>query len=298
MSRSYACIRTPRLFSTYAAVRAASAAALSRRTCARSRARKRSRYASSSGMPLCGSLRLRPVARRQREQHRIRHHLREVLLHVVDDRDLLVGRQHVHLAEDEDQPIARALEHAAAQELALAVLERLAGVEQEHDGIGARHVAVGDLGALLVEIVDARGIDEDDVVLEQLARIAELDVRDLAGAAAGDGDPLLELARIEVLALAGGQHDARGRVRRPHDVVDRRGRRRDAGRQDVGAEHRVHERRLAVVELAEHDEVEPLGLELGDPRGADVARERDHADAFGDLGELLEPRDDLALRCL
>ena len=67
---------------------------------------------------------------------------------------------------------------------------------------------------------------------------------------------------------------------------------------DVVAEQRVHERRLAVVELAEHDEVEPLGLELRDPRRADVARQRDHADAIGDLGELLEPRDDLALGLL
>ena len=88
------------------------------------------------------------------------------------------------------------------------------------------------------------------------------------------------------------------RLRRVDDVVDRRGRRRDAGRQDVLAEQRVHERRLAVVELAEHDEVEPLRLELGDPRGADVARERDHADGVRDLGELREPRDDLALGLL
>jgi hypothetical protein len=81
------------------------------------------------------------------------------------------------------------------------------------------------------------------------------------------------------------------------DVIDRRGGRRDPGRQDLGAEQRIHERRLAVIELAEHDEMESLGLELRDPRRADVPGEGHHADRIGDLGELLEPRDDLAL-CL
>src|SRR6185295_9021452 len=70
------------------------------------------------------------------------------------------------------------------------------------------------------------------------------------------------------------------------------------GGQDVGAEQRVDERRLAVVELAENDEVEPLGLDLRDPRRPDVARERQHPDRVGDLGELREPRDDLALGLL
>jgi hypothetical protein len=77
-----------------------------------------------------------------------------------------------------------------ARNVALAVLERLASVEQEQHRVGARHVAVGHLGPLLVEIVDAGGVDQHDVVLEQLARVAELDVGDLAGVAAGDGHPL------------------------------------------------------------------------------------------------------------
>ena len=41
-----------------------------------------------------------------------------------------------------------------------------------------------------------------------------------------------------------------------------------------------------------------LGLDLGDPRGADIARERHHSDGVGNLGELLKPRDDLALGML
>src|SRR5450432_2725985 len=44
--------------------------------------------------------------------------------------------------------------------------------------------------------------------------------------------------------------------------------------------------------------MKPLGLELGNARGADIACEGHHADGIGDLGELGEPRDDLALGLL
>src|SRR5262249_5778613 len=98
--------------------------------------------------------------------------------------------------------------------------------------------------------------------------------------------------------VAGEQLDVRSRRRRVDDMVDRRGGRRDARRQYVLAEQRVHERRLAMVELTEHDEMKALSLELGDPRIADVASERPHADAFGDVGELLKASDDLALGLL
>ena len=57
------------------------------------------------------------------------------------------------------------------------------------------------------------------------------------------------------------------------------------------AEQRVDERRLAVVELAEHESrVEPLGLELGDPRRCGMSRARViMPTALGELGdELLE----------
>src|SRR5262245_11286768 len=44
--------------------------------------------------------------------------------------------------------------------------------------------------------------------------------------------------------------------------------------------------------------MEPLGFELGYAGRADVARERDHPYALGNLGEILESRDDLALGLL
>ena len=72
------------------------------------------------------------------------------------------------------------------------------------------------------------------------------------------------------------------------DVIDRRGRRRDAGGQHVVAEQRVHEGRLAVVELAEHDQVESLLLELGDAAVANVVLQRFHADVASELGELAQ----------
>jgi hypothetical protein len=61
------------------------------------------------------------------------------------------------------------------------------------------------------------------------------------------------------------------------------------------AQEGVHERRLAVVELAEDDEVEALVFDLGDARGADVAGQRRHADRLRDVGELPQPGEDLAL---
>jgi len=248
--------------------------------------------------PTRGILGLRPILGGQREQDGLCRDAGEPLLDVLDNGGALVGVQQVHLAEHEDQAILGRLEDAAAQKLALAILERLPCIEQEHDGIGARHVAVRDLRALLVEIVDARGIDQHDVVDQQVARVAELDIRDFTRVATGDGDPFFERGRIEELALTRGQDDARRGVRRVHHVIDRCGRRCDAGRQDIETEQRVHERRLAVVELAEHDEVEPLRLELGNPGGADIAGERHHADLIGDVGELREASDDLALGLL
>jgi hypothetical protein len=47
--------------------------------------------------------------------------------------------------------------------------EHLRAVEQEQARVGARDVAVGDLGALLVDVVHARRVDERDAVLQDLA---------------------------------------------------------------------------------------------------------------------------------
>jgi hypothetical protein len=105
----------------------------------------------------------------------------------------------------------------------------------------------------------------------------------------------LRLARLERLGLATEQHRAGGRGGRVDHVVDRCRGRGDADGQDLLTEQCIHEGRLAVVELAEDDEVEPLGFELGNAGGTDVIGQRHHADGFGDFGELLEALDDLAL---
>jgi hypothetical protein len=100
---------------------------------------------------------------------------------------------------------------------------------------------------------------------------------------------------VEQLALAGGQHHARGRlgawttwlIAAVVGVMP-------AGRTSAPSSAFTNVA-LAVVELAQHDQVEALALQLGDPRGAHVAGQRGHADRVGDVGQLAEPRGDLAL---
>ena len=137
---------------------------------------------------------------RQREDHRLGDDLRQVARgNSLQRLFALVGRQQIHLAEDEDQLVLRAPQDPLLQERALRLLEHLRAVEQEQHRVGARDVAVGDLGALLVDVVDARRVDERDVVLQDLRRPADLDVRDVRRLAARDGDPVAELLRVDLL---------------------------------------------------------------------------------------------------
>ena len=90
---------------------------------------------------------------------------------------LLVVEQ-IGLRDHEQQPIAVRAQDALLEELALGRGQDLRRVEQEDRGVGARQVAVGDLGALLVDVVDARRVDDREVVLEQRRRVGDLDVVD------------------------------------------------------------------------------------------------------------------------
>jgi hypothetical protein len=75
-----------------------------------------------------------------------------------------------------------------------------------------------------------------------------------------------------------------------HHVVDRRGGRRDAGGQHLGAEQGVHEGGLAVVELAEHHQVEAALAQLGQARVDEIGAQRLEADLAGQRGQLVERR--------
>ena len=77
--------------------------------------------------------------------------------------------EQIGLGDHEDQPIARRAQDALLEELPLRRGQDLRGVEQEDRGVGARHVAVGDLGALLVDVVDARRVDDGQPVREDAA---------------------------------------------------------------------------------------------------------------------------------
>ena len=73
---------------------------------------------------------------------------------------------------------------------ALALLQDLPRVEQEEHRVGARDVAVGDVGALEREVVHAWRVDEQDALLQERGGVADLEVVDLVRAlvTAADGE--------------------------------------------------------------------------------------------------------------
>jgi hypothetical protein len=225
------------------------------------------------------------------------HEPPELLVHVGQGLDALVGRPDVGLGDDEHDLVARAGEQFVAEKDALALFDELPGVEQEEHRVAARNVIVRDVGPLQREVVDAGGVDEHDAVLEQARGVEDLEVLHLAPfgrapLADGPSPQRLEVDRLAHAALA-----HRPRVRRLGvlDVVNDGGRRRHARRQHGAAEQRVDERGLAVVELAHHHQVEALALELGHvlfahPRGDGLG-----AHALGDRADLAEQLDELGL---
>src|SRR5262249_18433684 len=96
---------------------------------------------------------------------------------------------------------------------------------------------------------------------------------------------VLERDRV---ALAGLIDDRGLRPLRILEVVDGGRRRRDPDRQYRLTEERVHEGRLAVVELADDDEVEAILFELPHELAIEALLEALGAEPAGDLAELLE----------
>ena len=101
--------------------------------------------------------------------------------------------EQVGLRDHEDQPIARRAQDALLQELALRRGQDLRRVEQKHRRVRARQVSVGDVGPLLVDVVDARRVDDRQPVGQQRRRVGDLDVVD------GAGGLLVHLGRLRRL---------------------------------------------------------------------------------------------------
>ena len=123
----------------------------------------------------------RPIARqralgRHREDRRLGDDGRQVLLGEGERLGQLRLVEEIGLGHHEQQPIARRAQDPLLEELPLGGGQDLRRVEQEDRRVGARQVAVGDLGALLVDVVDAGRVDDGELVLQQRRRLGQLDV--------------------------------------------------------------------------------------------------------------------------
>ncbi len=191
---------------------------------------------------------------------------------VPDQRLDLARLGAVDLVEDADHPLAGRVRQR--QRVALGRLGGLTGGEDPDDGVGvaqevARHPLV--LGA---DRVQPRRVDDLDAP-ERLDREKDLDQAHLPRV--GVAQRGQKCSDVHGAAMRAGRavvmHDARlGRGAVTKDVDCRR-RRRDAGGGDLGAGERVHERRLAGVELA-HDGDQQRAIE----RLGGAARRRRQAD--------------------
>src|ERR1019366_686315 len=231
-----------------------------------------------------------------RKDHGVLHERRQVMLRVREGLGLLVGRKEVPLGDDEDDLVARRLEELVVEEDALALLQDLPRVEEEEHGVGARNVAVRDVRALEGEVVHAGCVDEENALAEERGGVADLEVIDVVGRRAANGEAL-GLVEGNRAAVAVGRDHERFGLRRPPNVVDRRGGRRDADGERVLAEQRVHERGLAVVELAHDHEVKSILDELLHELAIDPLAQALRPEGRGDVAEPLQRADDLvALR--
>ncbi len=255
-----------------------------------------------------GGVAVEELLGRDGEDDRRLHELAQLGADVREGLPLLVPVPDVALRHHEDDLVARLAEQLLLQEDALALLQRLASVEQEEHRVRARDVAVGDVGALEREVVHAGGVDEDHALAQELGRITDLEVLDLGVRRGrrrrGDVVTNLVLGRLgladreelhlferERRAAARGEHDLGAGLGGVLEVVNHGRRRRHAHGEDRRAEERVHERRLAVVELAHHHEVKAIGLQLLHEIGAEARAQRLGADAVRDAEEVAQRRD-------
>ena len=203
---------------------------------------------------------------------RVLHQLAEVHARVGQRLLLLLVVEEIHLVDDEEHLVSALLEEALLHEASLALLQDLPRIQEKEDRVRAGNVAVGDLRPGLVQVVHAGGVDQHDAVFEEGRRIAYHQVLHPFGEGAASHLELGE--RVEGHdPLPTVLPDGLGVLRRPVlDAVNHGRGRRDAGGEDRRAEQRVHEGRLAVVELAQDDEVEALFFEARDPVVAKAPR--------------------------
>jgi hypothetical protein len=216
------------------------------------------------------------------EDARLGHQLGQVGARVGQRLFLLVSVQQVHLVDDEHHLVAAAAQQLAHDELALALFQDLPGIQQEEHGVCLRNVLVGDLGARVVQVVDARGVDEDHALAQHRVRVLEVQVLHAVGhgrAAHLVVRQVLEGHRLFGAIGADRRGAALGPV--PNAVDDGRGG-RDARGQHRAAQQRVHEGGLAVVELAQHHQVEAL---VAQPRDAVLLEGLGHGGGTGALGQ-------------
>ena len=126
--------------------------------------------------PRPGAIAGQRALRRHRKDRRLGHDRRQVLAREAQRLRQLGLVEQIRLGDHEDQPVARRAQDPLLEELPLRRGQDLRRVEQEHRRVGARQVAVGDVGALLVDVVDARRVDDRQLVREQRRRVRDLDV--------------------------------------------------------------------------------------------------------------------------
>jgi hypothetical protein len=188
----------------------------------------------------------------------------------VEVADLAPRGVEVDLGQDADHVGAHA--PGGLQELELGGRELLAGVGHEHHRVGQRQRPDGGGAVGRAEPADTGGVDDDEAVGQQLARDRDLDRLDpaLVGRVGRLGDVLGHLLDRDLLAdrlgplavlvdlvVLGGLEEHR----RPGFLgVAHRGRRRGGDvvvdRADRRVEQRVDQRRLPLLELAHHEDVE------------------------------------------
>ena len=143
------------------------------------------------------------------------------------------------------------------EDLALALLHRLRRRRGARGGVGLLEGAARGLGVARVGGVEAGRVEDLDA-RERRERQEDLDAADLARRRATSAR---RAGRAPSAMRSGGSaptanEDARDRVGGLAQVVERRGRREDAGRRDFGADERVDEGALAGVELADDGEAQ------------------------------------------
>ncbi len=225
---------------------------------------------------------------RDREHRRRVHDPRQVAPRELGRLFQLCVVEQIGLADHEHQPIATGAQDAFLDEAAFGSREDLRGVQQEQGRIGTRYVAIGDVRALFIDVVDPRRVYDCDLLAQERRRVLDIDMRQgfVGRLRTCHGQPIRQLGRVDGLAPAVFEHSLgrgplavtdqcqhRGGGRDPHRQQGLGRRLRGAGVRRPGiveGKQGIDEGRLAVVELAQHDQREAPLVELCDAHLANV----------------------------